>query len=265
MRIAGCVAVITGAARGIGLALAQSLAGAGAKVVLSDVLAPELQAAVTSLRAQGGAVAARLADVTRDEDVSALMDFAIETFGALNVVVANAGVARDALLLRRDATTGRIEPALSTEDFRAVTETNLVGPFITFREGARRMAEHGWPGVLVVLSSINKAGQPGQLSYGSTKAAVALWPKILAGEFHWSGIRNIRVVGIAPGYTGTPALAALEHSTLEPVLKDVPLGRLVALDELSATLAFVIENEAVHGTTLEISGGATFGPWQRSK
>lgn len=265
MRIEGSVAVITGAARGIGLALAQSLARAGAKVVLADILDETLRRAVLDLVAEGGAVAGLRADVTKDEDVARLMDFTIETFGAINVVVANAGIARDGLLVGRDAATGRIEHVLSSADFRAVIEVNLVGAFITFREAARRMAERGWPGVLVAMSSINKVGQPGQLNYASSKAAVALWPKLLAAEFHWSGLRNLRVVGLAPGYTGTPALQRTDPQTLATVLKDVPLGRLVETGELAATLAHVIENEALNGTTIEVSGGASFGPWQRAK
>ena len=161
MRIADSVAVITGGAGGIGRALARWLASAGARVVLGDLHEAALQEAVLEIRAAGGAAAARVADVTRDADMAALMDFAISTYGALNVVVANAGVARDGLVIARNPQTNTVEGVLSTEDFRAVMEVNVVGAFITFREAARRMVDHGWPGVLVGISSINKSGQPG--------------------------------------------------------------------------------------------------------
>ncbi len=265
MSLADRVAVITGGARGIGLGVARSLAAEGVKVVLGDLLGEAVEQAAHEIRAAGGEALAVVADVTRDDDVERLMDAAIEAFGAIHVVIANAGVARDGLMLNRDPATGKIHRVLSTDDFRAVVEVNLIGAFITLREGARRMADHGWTGVLFVISSINKAGQPGQVNYASTKAAVALWPKILAAELHWSGIKGIRVVGIAPGYTGTEALKAMSQPALQGVVQDVPLGRLVEPEELAATIKFAIENEAINGTTIEVSGGVAFGPWQRSK
>jgi 3-oxoacyl-[acyl-carrier protein] reductase len=127
------------------------------------------------------------------------------------------------------------------------------------------MPDNGWKGVLLVTSSINKTGQPGQINYSSTKAAVALWPKILAGELHWSGIKNIRVVGIAPGYTATEGLRSMSPPALEAVLRDVHIGRLVEPEELAATIKHVIENEAIDGTTIEVTGGVTYGAWQRAK
>ena len=265
MNVAGSVAVITGSARGIGLAIAKSLAADGAKVVLGDVLEAGLEQAVREIRASGGEAAAVVADVTRDRDVERLMDTAIEKFGALNVVCANAGIIRDGLMLTRDPETGKITRVMSSEELRAVTEVNLVGAFITLREGARRMADNGWPGVLLVTSSISRTGQLGQLSYSSTKAAVALWPKILAGEFHMCGIKNIRVVAIAPGYTATEGLRSLSQTALDSLLKDVHLGRLVEPEELAAVIKHVIANEAIDGTTIEVTAGVTYGPWQRAK
>jgi 3-oxoacyl-[acyl-carrier protein] reductase len=265
MNIEGSVAVITGGARGIGLAVAKSLAAQGARVVLGDVLEDGLHQGVQDIRAAGGEAVAVVADVTRDEDVARLMETAVETFGSINVAFANAGIIRDGLMLIPDHQTGKVQRVLSTDDFRAVLEVNLVGAFITLREAARRMADNGWKGVLLVASSIHRSGQLGQINYSSTKAAVALWPKILAGELHMCGYDKIRVVGIAPGYTGTEGLKSLSPETLATVLKDVPLGRLVEPEELASIIKHVIENEAIHGTTLEISGGLTYGPWQRAR
>lgn len=265
MNIPGSVVVITGGARGIGRAVARSLARCGARLVLGDVLEEELRRTVGDIRASGGEAVAVKADVTRDEDVEKLMDTAIEAFGALNVVCANAGIIRDGLVLNPDPETGRIGRVMTSDEFRAVVEVNLVGAFITLREAARRMADNGWKGVLLVTSSINKSGQPGQINYSSTKAAVALWPKILAAELHICGIRNIRVVGIAPGYTATEGLKSLSPAILETILKDVHLGRLVEPEEIAATIRHVIENEAIDATTIEVTGGVTYGPWQRAK
>ena len=105
------------------------------------------------------------------------------------------------------------------------------------------------------MSSINKCGELGQLNYASTKASIALWPKILAGEFHAKGIKNIRVAAIAPGYVETPLLTSIKPEILQNIIGEIPVGRLVKTDEIIATVKFIIENEAVHGTTLEISGG----------
>jgi 3-oxoacyl-[acyl-carrier protein] reductase len=265
MNIAGSVAVITGGARGIGRAVARSLAADGAKVVLGDILQEGLDRTVDEIRAAGGEAVAVKADVTRDDDVETLMDTAIETFGALNIVCANAGIIRDGLMLTPDPQTGKIRRVMSSDEFRAVMEVNLVGAFITLREAARRIADHGWKGVLLVTSSINKTGQPGQINYSSTKAAVALWPKILVGELHMCGIRNIRVVGIAPGYTATEGLKSLNQATLDSILKDVHIGRLVEPEELASTIKHVIQNEAIDGTTIEVTGGVTYGAWQRAK
>jgi 3-oxoacyl-[acyl-carrier protein] reductase len=265
MKVAGSVAVITGGARGIGLAIGRWLAAAGAKVVLGDVLEDAVRAAAGSIKAAGGEATAVVADVTRDEDVARLMDTAIERYGALNVICANAGIARDGLVLTTDPGTGRVQQVLATEHFRAVVEVNLVGAFITWREGARRMADHRWPGVLLVISSVNRGGHLGQINYVSTKAAVALWPKILAGELHMCGIKNIRAVAIAPGYTATEGVSALPRATLEGIVKDVHIGRLVEPAEMASTIQHVIENEAIDATTIEVTGGATYGAWQRAK
>jgi len=117
------------------------------------------------------------------------------------------------------------------------------------------MTNYRFPGVLIPISSINKSGELGQLNYASTKAAIALWPKILAGEFHARGITHIRVAAIAPGYVETPMLLSINPEILEKIVADIPLGRLVKTDEIMSTVRFIIENEAVHGTTLEVSGG----------
>ncbi len=264
MRVADSVVVITGGARGIGFAVGRSLATLGARVVLADILEPELNASVDQIRAAGGRVIGVVADVTNDRDVAALMDAAVAAFGAINVVCANAGIIRDGLMLEPDPHSGKILRVLSTESFRAVFDVNVVGAFITLREGARRIADNRWPGLLVVTSSIHSTGRPGQINYSSSKAAVALWPKIIAGELHSCGISHIRIVAIAPGYTATEGLKSMEPAALDAVLKNVHMGRLVEPEELAATIVHVIENEAIDATTIEVTAGVTFGPWQRA-
>ena len=255
MEIKNSVAVITGAASGIGRAIAMNLARHGASVMLADVAAEGLEAAVNAIQAAGGKAKGQVTDVTDESSVSALMEAAVKNFGQINIVVPSAGIFRDALFLSTDRETGKVYRKMTTDQFRAVMEVNLVGTFLTLREAAERMVNNGWEGVLFTISSINKQGELGQLNYASTKSAVALWPKILAGEFHARKIKNIRVVGIAPGYVDTPILQGMKPEALEAVVKNVPIGRLIQAEEMTGLVEYVIQNGAIHGTTLEISGG----------
>jgi 3-oxoacyl-[acyl-carrier protein] reductase len=139
-----------------------------------------------------------------------------------------------------------------------VIDVNLTGTFLTVRESVEAMVNGGWKGVVFVISSINKEGQVGQMNYSATKAAVALMPKILTGEFMLRRIKNIRVVGIAPGYVGTPILTGMNQEALDAILKDVHLGRLIHPEEIVDLMAHCVENEAIGGTTLEAAGGLCY-------
>ncbi len=255
MQVKNSVIVITGAASGIGEAVAVALAAAGAKVVLGDMSEEKLNAVKQNITSAGGEAAAIAVNVTEENSVRALMDFAVEQFGAINVVLACAGIIRDSFLITPDRETGKVKKFMTTEQWQQVIDVNMTGVFLTLREAAIKMVDNKWEGVLIPVSSINKAGELGQLNYASTKAAVALWPKILAGEFHARGIKHIRVAAIAPGYVETPLLTAIKPEILEGIINEIPVGRLVKTDEIVATVKFIMENEAVHGTTLEISGG----------
>jgi len=255
MQIKNTVAVITGAASGIGEAASKALASMGAKVVIADMDAIKLQGVATIIESEGYSVACKVCDVTDENSVRELMQFAIDRFGSLNIVLACAGIIRDSYLITPDRETGKVKKFMSTEQWKQVIDVNLTGVFITLREAAIQMTNYRFPGVLIPISSINKSGELGQLNYASTKAAIALWPKILAGEFHARGITHIRVAAIAPGYVETPMLLSINPEILEKIVADIPLGRLVKTDEIMSTVRFIVENEAVHGTTLEVSGG----------
>lgn len=253
MNLEHSIAVITGAASGIGAATARMLGAAGGRVVLGDVSEEGLARTADAVRDAGGQAATRVTDVTQEDDVAALMDLAVKSFGGLNVVVPCAGIFRDAFTVR--VKEGKVARVMSVEDFRSVVDVNLTGTFLTLREGIRRMVEHDQRGVLFCVSSINKEGEVGQLNYSATKVAVGLWPKILVGELATQGVRGIRVVGIAPGYVETPILEGMSDQALAKVLENVPLGRLIRTDEITALLRHVLENEAIDGTTIEIAGG----------
>ena len=255
MQVNNSVIVITGAASGIGEATAIALAAAGAKVVLGDMNEKKLEAVKQHILDNGGIAVATGLNVTDEKSVQFFMDFAVGQFGSINVVLACAGIIRDSFLITPNNETGKVKKFMTTEQWQQVLDVNMTGVFLTLREAAIRMVDNRWEGVLIPISSINKTGELGQLNYASTKAAIALWPKILAGEFHARGIKNIRIAAIAPGYVETPILSSIKAEILSGIISEIPLGRLVKTDEIVSTIKFIVENDAVHGTTLEISGG----------
>ena len=255
MDIKNKVAVITGGASGIGAAAALELASQGAKIVLADLNEDGLNQMVDKIKAAGGEAIAVLTNVTLEEDVVKLMDAAIAAFQGIHIVIPSAGIFRDAFMVSPDKETGKVKRFMSTDQFMSVVNVNLLGTFLTLREASIRMIDHKCEGILFTISSINKEGQIGQLNYSATKAAVALWPKILVGEFHAKKIQNIRVVGIAPGYVETPILLGMKPEVLDGIVKDIAIGRLVKTKEIIDSVVFAINNEAVTATTLEISGG----------
>jgi 3-oxoacyl-[acyl-carrier protein] reductase len=255
MQVKDSVIVITGAASGIGEAAAVSLASMGASIVLCDLNEEKLQAVCDGINGNNGKAAFKVLDVTNEAQVQSAMDFAVGQFGCINVVLACAGIIKDGFFVNPDKETGKVKKFMTTDQFQSVLNVNLTGVFITLREAAIRMIDNDWKGVLIPISSINKAGELGQLNYASTKAAIALWPKIMAGEFHTKGIKNIRVAAIAPGYVETPMLTSIKPEILDAIISGIPIGRLVQTDEIVSSIRFIIENEAIHGTTLEIAGG----------
>lgn len=248
------VAVVTGGASGLGAAAAEALAARGARLVLGDVDEAGLERVAARLREAGAAVACRPTDVTRDEDVSALMDLALERFGAVNVVLPFAGIFRDAFLVR--VKEGKVARTMSSEAFRSVLEVNVTGTFRTLREALVRMIDGSHRGVAFTVSSINKEGELGQVNYTASKAAVASWPKLLVGELFAQGVEGIRVVGVAPGYVDTPILQGMPDAARERVLARVPGGRFIRPEEVASLVLHLVENEAVNATTVEIAAGA---------
>ena len=161
-------------------------------------------------------------------------------------------------MLALDKETGKVSRKMGLDKWQPVIDTNLTGTFLTVRDAAEAMVNGGWPGLLVTISSVNKVGQVGQLNYSSAKVADALLPKIVVGEFLMRGIRNVRCIGIAPGYTATPMLTGMNQDALKAILADVHLGRLVDPNEIARLIGHCVENEAINATTLEITGGLCY-------
>jgi 3-oxoacyl-[acyl-carrier protein] reductase len=184
------------------------------------------------------------------------MSLAVDTYGALNVMVPCAGIIKDSLLISTDRKTGRVKRKMGLDAWKAVLDVNLTGTFLCVRDAAEAMVNSGSKGILFVISSVNRIGQIGQLNYSSTKAAGDLFPKIIVGEFNRRGIEGIRVVGIAPGYVGTPMVRGMDQNYLnEAILPHVHIGRLVEPEEVADLILYVCGNEAIDATTIEITGG----------
>lgn len=253
MDLKGKVAVVTGGAQGIGLAIAKSYAAKGAAVVIGDVLAEGIDAAVAELKATGAKAAGRVCDVRDEAQVGALMDFAVETFGGLDVCVANAGILRDGLLLKVDKETRKVAGSMGLKQWQDVIDVNLTGVFLTGREAAARMVNLGRGGALILMSSISRAGNFGQTNYSAAKAGVVAlavtWSKELA-RF------GIRVNAIAPGFIETPmVMKDMKPEALEKFKATIPVGRLGRPDEIAQTAMYISECDLVTGVCVEATGG----------
>ena len=258
MEIKGSVVLVTGGGNGIGEQVVKYFAQHGAKVAVVDMVQKNIDRVVADIKAMGGEAIGVQANVTSEAETAKFIQATLAAFGQLNVTVACAGIIKDGTMLTLDKDTGKVSRKMGLDKWQPVLDVNLTGTFLTLRDSAEAMVNGGWPGLLVTISSVNKAGQVGQLNYSSTKVAVALMPKILVGEFMMRGIKNIRCVGIAPGYTATPMLTGMNQDALKAILADVHLGRLVEPDEIAKLIAHCVENEAINATTLEITGGLCY-------
>ena len=251
------VAVITGGASGIGLAVAKYWVQHGGKVVLGDV-AEEALAKVK--REIEGEVAAVTCNVTQEQDCARLADTAIQKFGKINFVAPFAGIIMDGLMVSPDRETGKVTKKMSLEQFQKVIDINLTGVFLTIRECVEQMVNHNCKGLICLVSSTGSLGTAGQINYSSSKAAMSVIPKVLTAEFFRRGLADkIRCVAIAPGYVATPILLGMNQKALEKILANVPIGRLVDPMEVASLAGELYRNEALAGDVFFIHGGLRLG------
>jgi len=251
------VAVITGGARGIGLALAKYWAERGGKVVLGDILPDDLEQAVAEIKEDAVSV---VCDVTREEDNGQLARTAIERFGGINLVAPFAGIIKDGLMLSTSRETGKVKSKMALADFQKVVDINLTGVFLTVRECAEQMINHNCRGLICLVSSTGSLGTAGQINYSSTKAAISVFPKVITSEFFRRGLADkIRCVAVAPGYCATPILEGMNKNALDKIVEAVPIGRLIAPEEIASLVGELYRNEALAGDVYFIHGGLRLG------
>jgi 3-oxoacyl-[acyl-carrier protein] reductase len=250
MQLNDKVAVVTGGARGIGKAIASAFAEHGATLALLDLNQGDLDATCAEFAARGVKVSGHSLNVAKEDEVIRALDDVVARHGRLDVLVNNAGIIKDALLIK--VKDGAVVGKMTLAQWQAVIDVNLTGVFLCGREAAERMVKLGNGGVIINISSISRAGNMGQSNYSATKAGVAAmattWAKELARY-------NIRAGAIAPGFIKTDILSAMPPEALEKVTTPVPLKRLGLAEEIAHTAVYIVENDFFTGRCIDIDGG----------
>ena len=239
---AGQVALVTGASRGIGAAIAQQLAAQGLKVVGTATSDAGAEAISQALAAFPGCKGAKL-DVNNAAEAEALIDAIVKEHGALHVLVNNAGITRDTLAMR-----------MKDEDWDAVLDTNLKAVFRMSRAVMRTMMKQRYGRMISITSVVGASGNPGQANYAAAKAGVAGMTRALAREL---GSRGITVNCVAPGFIETDMTAALPEAQQQALLNQIPLGHLGKPADIAHAVAYLASPAAgyITGQELHVNGG----------
>ena len=244
------VVVITGGAQGLGLATALRLAPKRPHIALIDMSPHQLAEAKDATESAGATVSVWECDVSDEKSVDEVFPQIAKQNGRLDAVINNAGITRDALLLK--VKEGAVEKRMSFNDWQQVVDVNLTGTFLCGRAAATEMVKAGNGGCIINISSISRHGNIGQTNYAATKAGVAAmavtWAKELARQ-------GIRCIAIAPGYIGTEMVLNMKPEALEKIAAGIPARRLGQPNEIAQTVEFILENDYVNGRVIEVDGG----------
>jgi len=247
MTLSGRVALVTGASQGIGRACALKLAGAGAAVAVAARNQQNLEELVAQITAAGGKAAAFILDVGDEEQIKSVFKAALAHFGKIDVLVNNAGITRDQLVLR-----------MKRADWDSVLHTNLTSAYLCIQQVIGSMLKQRWGRIINVTSVFGQMGQAGQANYAASKAGLIGLTMAIAREV---GSRNITCNAVAPGFIETAMTATLSDDIKQTGLKMIPLGRIGTPDEVASAVRFLASDEAsyITGHVLNINGGMLMG------
>jgi 3-oxoacyl-[acyl-carrier protein] reductase len=236
------VAIVTGASRGIGRAVARTLASAGASVV-AGARGENAAEVVTEITAAGGKAIAVALDVTDGASITAAVAQASSTFGKVDILINNAGITRDTLMLR-----------MKREDWDAVIATNLTGAFTCTQAVLKGMVKQRYGRIVTISSVVGQSGNAGQANYAASKAGLIGFSKALAREV---ASRNITVNVVAPGLIDTDMTRAITDAAHQDWAASIPLGRLGTPDDIAAAVCFLASDAAsyITGHVLAVNGG----------
>ena len=243
----GRIALVTGASQGIGRACALALAQAGAAVVLVARNEVKLAEAVAEIEAAGGQAAAFPLDVASEDSIKAGAKAVLERFGKVEILVNNAGITRDGLMM-----------AMKRADWDTVLGTNLTGAFLLTQAVLRPMLKNRWGRIVNISSVVGRTGQAGQVNYAASKAGLIGMTRSLAREV---ASRGITVNAVAPGYIETPMTAVLDEKQRTAMMAQIPLGRAGTDAEIAQAVAFLVSDAAgyITGHVLDVNGGMFMG------
>ncbi len=240
------IALVTGGSRGIGRSIAKALAGKGMAVAVNySTNAGAAGEVVAEIEEAGGKAVAVGADVSDVDQVEAMFQRVTNQLGPVTVLVNNAGITKDNLLLR-----------MSVDDFDTVIAVNLRSTFLCTKTAMRSMLKAKWGRVVSIASVAGVSGNPGQANYAASKAGVIGFSKSIAKEV---GARGITVNVVAPGFISTDMTDSLDDSARSGALDAITLGRFGATDEIAATVAFLTSDDAAYitGQVISVDGGIT--------
>ena len=243
LKLAGRVALVTGAAQGIGKAVALLLARNGADIVVSDINLEKAEETANEVRSIGRKALAIKGDVANWDDVEQMMDVILEKFAKIDILVNNAGITRDKLILR-----------MTEEDWDAVLDVNLKGTFHCTKAVVRHMAKQRSGKIVNIASVVGEMGNASQANYSASKAGVIGLTKTIAREF---AQRGININAIAPGYIETPMTEALPEKAKEELKKLIPMERLGKPEDVAEAVLFLVSEESsyITGQVLNVNGG----------
>ena len=247
MNLSGRVAFVTGASQGIGRACALRLAREGASVAVAARSQENLDKLVGDIASAGGEAAAFVLDVADEEQIKAAVKAAIARFGKIDILVNNAGITRDQLIMR-----------MKRAEWDSVMQTNLTSAYLCIQQVIGSMLKQRWGRIINVSSVFGQMGQAGQANYAASKAGLIGLTMAMAREV---GSRSITCNAVAPGFIDTAMTAGLGDDFKQQAVKQIPLGRVGAPEDVAAAVAFLASDDAAYitGHVLNVNGGMLMG------